>query len=79
MSFSEKDLELRIPGHFFGTMQHGIPDLKIANLYKDMDILKKAQDAARELLGMDRLLEREEHRLLRERLKERFSVLQGSL
>src|SRR5690606_3562666 len=43
---SEKDLELRGPGDFFGTRQHGIPDLKIANLYRDMDILKKAQEAA---------------------------------
>lgn len=43
---SEKDLELRGPGDFFGTRQHGLPDLKIANLYKDMEILKVAQEAA---------------------------------
>jgi len=47
---AEKDLELRGSGEFFGTRQHGIPELKIANLYRDTDILKKAQEAARELI-----------------------------
>ncbi|HOA81502.1 MAG TPA: ATP-dependent DNA helicase RecG, partial [Defluviitaleaceae bacterium] len=50
---SETDLHLRGPGEFFGTRQHGIPDLKIANLYKDIDILKKVQDASKELLKAD--------------------------
>ncbi|WP_406242142.1 ATP-dependent DNA helicase RecG [Tissierella carlieri] len=40
---SEKDLELRGPGEFFGTRQHGLPELKVANLFTDMDILKVAQ------------------------------------
>lgn len=43
---SEKDLELRGPGELFGTAQHGLPTLKIANLYDDIDILKEAQSAA---------------------------------
>lgn len=42
---SEKDLDIRGPGEFFGTRQHGLPELKIANLYRDMDILKQAQEA----------------------------------
>ncbi len=41
---SEKDLMLRGPGEFFGVRQHGLPELKIANLYKDMDILREADD-----------------------------------
>lgn len=45
---SEKDLELRGPGDFFGVRQHGLPELKIANLYKDMDILKEALEAAKD-------------------------------
>ena len=43
---SEKDLELRGPGDFFGTQQSGLPPFKIANLYSDTDILKEAQQDA---------------------------------
>ncbi|MCJ7856791.1 ATP-dependent DNA helicase RecG [Lachnospiraceae bacterium NSJ-143] len=46
---SETDLKLRGPGEFFGTRQHGVPQLKIANLYKDSEILKEAQEAAKKL------------------------------
>ena len=46
LKISEKDLELRGPGDFFGTLQHGLPDFKVANLYEDLDILKLAQAAA---------------------------------
>ncbi|MCL2620147.1 MAG: ATP-dependent DNA helicase RecG [Defluviitaleaceae bacterium] len=42
---SEMDLELRGPGEFFGTMQHGLPRLLLANLYKDMDVLAAAREA----------------------------------
>ena len=54
---SEMDLQLRGPGEFFGTKQHGLPELKIGNLYKDMAILKEAQSAAEEMLQKDRHLE----------------------
>lgn len=67
---SEKDLELRGPGEFFGTRQHGIPELKIANLYSDIDILKKAQEAAIKLVGEDKGLESEENSRLKERMME---------
>ncbi|MFZ5988898.1 MAG: ATP-dependent DNA helicase RecG, partial [Bacillota bacterium] len=69
---SEKDLELRGPGEFFGTRQHGIPDLKIANLYRDMDVLKKAQEAAIETLKTDRNLVMEENLKLKEKIAEKF-------
>ena len=69
---SEKDLELRGPGEFFGTRQHGIPDLKIANLFLDMDILKIAQLEARNILKTDPYLEKNEHALLRKAIKNTF-------
>jgi ATP-dependent DNA helicase RecG len=69
---SEKDLELRGPGEFFGTRQHGIPDLKIANLYKDMDILRMSQEAALKILSEDKKLEKPEHTKLREIISEKF-------
>lgn len=50
---SEKDLEIRGPGEFFGTRQHGLPELKIANLYSDMEILKLAQVCAKEIITED--------------------------
>ena len=52
---SEKDLELRGPGDFFGTRQHGLPQLKIANLYQDIDILKKPQHAANYIISSPEL------------------------
>jgi len=50
---SEKDLELRGPGDFFGTVQHGLPQFKIANLYEDTAILKEAQAAVSDLTSPD--------------------------
>ncbi len=70
---SEKDLELRGPGDFFGTRQHGIPDLKIANLYRDVEILKKAQEAAQKLFESDRTLKSPENKLLAQAVSDRFS------
>ena len=76
---SEKDLELRGPGDFFGTRQHGIPDLRIANLYKDMEILKKAQEAAEILIRDDRKLETQENRLLGQAVREKYSRVINSI
>jgi len=50
---SELDLQLRGPGEFFGTMQHGIPQMRLANLYKDMEVLAETRKAIDELFGVD--------------------------
>lgn len=65
---SEKDLELRGPGEFFGTRQHGIPDLKIANIFSDMNVLKIAQRVAVDILKEDPNLSEEKHQLLKEKI-----------
>lgn len=70
---SQKDLELRGSGDFFGTMQHGIPDFKIANLFTDMDILKLAQEAAVSIVAQDKKLEKDENKLLKELVKDKFT------
>ncbi|NMB34309.1 MAG: ATP-dependent DNA helicase RecG [Clostridium sp.] len=69
---SEKDLWLRGPGEFFGTRQHGLPDLKIANLYKDIDVLKKAQEAVEKLLKGDEFLHKKENLELKKRINDKF-------
>ena len=58
---SEKDLELRGPGEFFGTRQHGLPELKIANIYTDMELLTQAGETANTILENDYLLANKEN------------------
>ena len=70
---SQKDLELRGSGDFFGTMQHGIPDFKIANLFTDMEILKLAQEVAISIVDEDKKLEKEENKLLKDLVKDKFT------
>ena len=70
---SQKDLELRGSGDFFGTNQHGIPDFKIANLFTDIDILKLAQEAAIKIVNDDEKLEKPENILLKELVKYKFT------
>ncbi len=70
---SQKDLELRGSGDFFGTNQHGIPDFKIANLFTDIDILKLAQEAAIKIVNDDGKLEKPENILLKELVKDKFT------
>lgn len=67
---AEEDLRLRGPGDFFGSRQHGLPELHIADLGADMNVLKAAQDAAKRLLESDPRLERPENKRLRSRAGE---------
>ena len=69
---SEKDLELRGAGDFFGTMQHGLPEFKIANLFEDMSMLKIVQSVAWKILQDDSRLEKQKNRLLKELIKDKF-------
>ena len=69
---SEKDLELRGSGDFFGTEQHGLPEFKIANLFEDIGILKKAQKIAINIMEDDPLLEKEKNKKLNELVKDKF-------
>ena len=69
---SEKDLELRGSGEFFGTKQHGIPEFKIANLFEDINILKGIQSLAMEIIDKDPYLEKEENEKLRKMVQSKF-------
>ncbi len=72
---SETDLEMRGPGEFFGTRQHGLPPLKISSLM-DMETLKRSSEAVNELLSEDPDLEKEENALLKARVKDLFSGIE---
>ena len=62
---SEEDLRLRGPGDFFGSRQHGLPAMHVADLCSDMNVLQTAQAAAQELLAADPELNSPEHQALR--------------
>ena len=70
---AEEDLKLRGPGDFFGNRQHGLPQLRIADLAGDMRLLSQAQQAAREVLERDPELTGTEHRMVRERIQTLFA------
>ncbi|HOV68972.1 MAG TPA: ATP-dependent DNA helicase RecG, partial [Clostridia bacterium] len=46
---AEKDLELRGPGDFLGTRQHGLPDIKLASYLKDMSLVRETKEAIEQL------------------------------
>lgn len=70
---SEKDLELRGSGDFFGTMQHGLPEFKIANLFEDVDILTKVQKTSMNILEQDPKLEQDKNKLLKGLIRDKFA------
>ncbi|MCY1712665.1 ATP-dependent DNA helicase RecG [Caproiciproducens galactitolivorans] len=69
---AEQDLKLRGPGDFFGHRQHGLPELKIADMTQDMNVLKQAQAVAREILRTDADLKAPSHRGLRAEVRQLF-------
>lgn len=66
---SEEDLRLRGPGDFFGDRQHGLPNIHIASLCSDMELLERARDSASKLLGSDPGLDAPEHAVLKHRVE----------
>ncbi len=70
---SEEDLKARGPGDFFGNRQHGLPQMKLADLAGDMRLLSEAQEAARSLLERDPQLAGPENRPVWERVRQLFA------
>ena len=67
---AEEDLRLRGPGDFFGSRQHGLPDMHVADLGADTEILKTAKEDADSVFEEDPDLSLPEHLLLKERVSE---------
>ncbi len=70
---SEEDLKLRGPGEFYGTRQHGIPKMKIADLILDYPLLKTAREEAFRLLEHDPHLRRMENQAIRTHLLKNYA------
>jgi len=73
-ALAEKDLELRGPGDFFGTRQHGLPILRIANLYRDANILTHISQTVDELFQKDGGLSQSESMRLYDAFRRRFGL-----
>ena len=69
---ADEDLRLRDPGDFFGSKQHGLPNLRIADLISDMVTLKNTQQAAKEIFKKDSSLSLSENKGLRKAVKRLF-------
>ena len=76
---SEEDLRLRGPGDFFGSRQHGLPEMHIADLCGDVKVLDTAQRAAKELLAGDPSLSLPSHAPLKARIDRLFEKNLGKM
>ena len=76
---SEEDLRLRGPGDFFGSRQHGLPAMHVADLCADMSVLQTAQTAAQELLAEDETLCKPEHAQLKLAVERLFELSADTL
>ncbi len=74
---AEHDLRLRGPGEMFSTRQHGLPDLKIANIVDDYDLLVVARRNAFDLVSQDPMLVKAEHKSIRRALLAKFGDALG--
>jgi len=70
---AEADLNIRGPGEFFGTRQHGLPEIRFGNLIKDFGIMELARKEAFGLISRDPELKEEHHRAVRMALLHKFA------
>ena len=72
---ADTDLKLRGPGDFFGSRQHGLPELKIADMVEDMDTLQNAQECAKSILKNDFSLSN--HPALKKQMNKMFEKIKN--
>jgi ATP-dependent DNA helicase RecG len=71
---AQEDLRLRGPGDFFGSRQHGLPEMHVADLSADMRVLKLAQQEAQLTLANDPDLAQPENQPLKQRIHDVFQA-----
>ena len=71
---SEEDLNMRGPGDFFGSRQHGLPEMHLAGLCSNVSVMREAQEAARATLALDPALSLPEHSALRREIGRLFDL-----
>jgi ATP-dependent DNA helicase RecG len=71
-AIANEDLRLRGPGDFFGAKQHGLPELRCADMVRDVELAGEARQLAEELLSSDPRLREPDHWVLQERVHELF-------
>jgi ATP-dependent DNA helicase RecG len=74
---AEQDLKLRGPGEMFSTRQHGLPDLKLANIVDDFELLAMARRYAFVLASEDPMLTKPQHKNIRQSLLDKFGSSLG--
>lgn len=75
---ADEDLKLRGPGDFFGTRQHGLPKLRIADILTDTKILMQTQELAQEIMASDCSFRKEEHNKIGRQVMKKVHSLQAS-
>jgi ATP-dependent DNA helicase RecG len=76
-AISEHDLKLRGPGDMFSTRQHGLPDLKIANIIEDFELLTLARKNAFDMVKDDPMLTKAGHKNIRTAIIDKFAEKLG--
>ena len=74
---AEHDLALRGPGELFSTRQSGLPDMKIANVIEDFELLNMARRDAFKMVKQDPLLAKKEHKTLKNAVIRKFGEKLG--
>jgi ATP-dependent DNA helicase RecG len=74
---AEQDLQMRGPGEMFSTRQHGLPDLKLANIVDDFELLAMARGYAFVLASADPMLTKPQHKNIRQSLLDKFGSSLG--
>ena len=75
---AEEDLKMRGPGDFFGSRQHGLPKMRIADLMTDMSVLREAKEAVESIVADDPTLSRPENKALAAAVRDLFSITGNS-